>query len=111
MIDGTSAELVLGTTPDAKVLQVILPKVVPTSNIVEPTELGLTYLTGDGQPITGTMAANVNLNVSGVSMYDGTPLSTTNADVMFYLDSTSTLVNLNGQVVRRATVETVNNPN
>jgi hypothetical protein len=44
-------------------------------------------------------------------MYDGTPLSSTNADVMFYLDSTSTLVNLNGQVVRRATVETVNNPN
>jgi hypothetical protein len=57
------------------------------------------------------MAANVNLNVSGVSMYDGTPLSNTNADVMFYLDSTSTLVNINGQTVRRATVETVNNPN
>jgi hypothetical protein len=55
------------------------------------------------------MAANVNLNVSGVSMYDGTPLSATSADVTFYLDSTATLVNLNGQVVRRATVETVNN--
>ena len=85
------------------------PKIAPTSNITEPTELGLTYLTGYGQPITGTMAANVNLNVSGVSMYDGTPLSTTSADVTFYLDSTATLVNLNGQVVRRATVETVNN--
>jgi hypothetical protein len=111
MIDGSSAELVLGTTPEAKVLQVILPKIAPTSNITEPTELGLTYLTGYGQPITGTMAANVNLNVSGVSMYDGTPLSTTSADVTFYLDSTATLVNLNGQVVRRATVETVNNAN
>jgi hypothetical protein len=109
MIDGASAELVLGTTPEAKVLQVIIPKLAPTSNITEPTELGLTYLTGYGQPITGTMAANVNLNVSGVSMYDGTPLSTTSADVTFYLDSTATLVNLNGQVVRRATVETVNN--
>jgi hypothetical protein len=96
-------------TPEAKVLQVIIPKLAPTSNITEPTELGLTYLTGYGQPITGTMAANVNLNVSGVSMYDGTPLSTTSADVTFYLDSTATLVNLNGQVVRRATVETVNN--
>ena len=42
-------------------------------------------------------------------MYDGTPLRTTSADVTFYLDSTATLVNLNGQVVRRATVETVNN--
>lgn len=111
MIDGTSAELVLGTTPEAKVLQVNLPKIVPTSNILDPAAVGLTYLTGIGQPIVGTMAANVNLNVSGVSMYDGTPLSSTNADVMFYLDSTSTLVNLNGQVVRRATVETVNNAN
>ena len=111
MIDGTSAELVLGTTLDAKVLQVNLPKVVPTSNIVDPLELGLTYLTSEGQPIIGTMAANVNLNVSGVSMYDGTPLSSTSADVTFYIDSTSTLVNLDGQVVRRATVETVNNPN
>ena len=109
MIDGTSAELVLGTTPEAKVLQVIIPKIAPTSNITEPTELGLTYLTGYGQPITGTMAANVNLNVSGVSMYDGTSLSTTSADVTFYLDSTATIVNINGQVVRRATVETVNN--
>ena len=111
LIDGTSAELVLGTNAEAKVLQVIIPKLAPTSNITEPTELGLTYLTGYGQPITGTMAANVNLNVSGVSMYDGTPLSSTSADVTFYLDSTATLVNINGQVVRRATVETVNNPN
>jgi hypothetical protein len=109
LIDGTSAEIVLGTTPEAKVLQVIIPKLAPTSNITEPTELGLTYLTGYGQPITGTMAANVNLNVSGVSMYDGTPLSTTSADVTFYLDSTATIVNINGQIVRRATVETVNN--
>ena len=109
LIDGTSAELVLGTTPEAKVLQVIIPKLAPTSNITEPTELGLTYLTGYGQPITGTMAANVNLNVSGVSMYDGTPLSTPAADVTFYLDSTATIVNINGQIVRRATVETVNN--
>ena len=107
--NAVGAELVLGTTPEAKVLQVILPKLAPTSNITEPTELGLTYLTGYGQPITGTMAANVNLNVSGVSMYDGTPLSSTSADVTFYLDSTATLVNLNGQIVRRATVETVNN--
>jgi hypothetical protein len=55
------------------------------------------------------MAANVNLNVSGVSMYDGTPLSPTSADVTFYLDSSATIVNINGQTVRRATVETVNN--
>jgi hypothetical protein len=110
IIDGTSAELVIGNTPDAKVLQVVLPDLTPTSNITDPTLLGLTYLTGYGQPIAGTLAASVNLNVSGVSVYDGTPLSPTNADVMFYLDPSATQVNVNGESVRRATVETVNNP-
>jgi hypothetical protein len=110
MIDGTSAELVIGNTPDAKVLQVVLPATSPTSNITDSTSLSLTYLTGDGQPITGTLAASVNLNVSGVSVYDGSPLSPTNVDVMFYLDPSATQVNINGESVRRATVETVNNP-
>jgi hypothetical protein len=110
MIDGTSAEIIIGNTPDAKVLQVVLPKVSPTSNITDSASLALSYLTGDGQPITGTLAANANLNVSGVSVYDGSPLSPTNADVMFYIDSSATQVNINGEFVRRATVETVNNP-
>jgi len=110
MIDGSSAELVIGSTPDAKVLQVVLPATAPTSNITDSPSLFLTYLTGDGQPITGTLAATANLNVSGVSVYDGTPLSSTNADVMFYIDPSATQVNINGESVRRATVETVNNP-
>lgn len=110
MIDGTSTELVIGNSPDSKVLQVILPNASPISNITDSNLLGLTYLTGDGQPITGTLAASVNLNVSGVSVYDGSPLSSTNADVMFYLDPSALQVNINGESVRRATVETVNNP-
>lgn len=110
MIDGTSAELVIGNTPDAKVLQVVLPATAPTSNITDSQSLGLTYLTGEGQSITGTLAATANLNVSGVSVYDGSPLSSTNADVMFYIDPSATQVNINGESVRRATVETVNNP-
>ena len=111
MIDGTSAELAVGSTPEAKVLQVSLPKVVPQSNITDAQALGLIYLTSQGQPIVGTLAANAFLNVSGTSVYDGTQLSSTSADVTFYLDSTSTLVNIDGAQVRRATVETVNNPN
>jgi hypothetical protein len=55
------------------------------------------------------MAANVGMNVSGTSVYDGSSLTNTSADVMFYLDPTATLVNINGQQVRRATVETVAN--
>lgn len=110
MIDGTSTELVIGNSPDSKVLQVSLPNTSPISNITDSNLLGLTYLTGEGQPITGTLAASVNLNVSGVSVYDGSPLSSTNADVMFYLDPSALQVNINGENVRRATVETVNNP-
>jgi hypothetical protein len=110
LIDGTSAELVLGSTPDSKVLQIAVPKQVPVSNVSDPTALGLTYLTSDGQPIASTLAANVAVGISGTSVYDGTPLSTTSADVMFYLDPSSTVINIDGALVRRATVETVNNP-
>ena len=110
LIDGTSAELVLGSTPDSKVLQISVPKQTPTSNISDPTALGLNYLTSEGQPIASTLAANVAVGISGTSVYDGTPLSTTSADVTFYLDPTSTVVNIDGAQVRRATVETVNNP-
>ena len=110
LIDGTSAELVLGSTPDSKVLQISVPKQTPTSNISDQTALGLTYLTSEGQPIASTLAANVAVGISGTSVYDGTPLSTTSADVTFYLDPTSTVVNIDGAQVRRATVETVNNP-
>jgi len=110
LIDGSSAEIVLGSLPDAKVLQVTIPRDVPISNVGDPTALGLTYLTGEGQPIAGAMAANVGMNVSGTSVYDGSALSNISADVMFYLDPTATLVNIDGQQVRRATVETVANP-
>lgn len=110
LIDGSSAEIVLGSLPDAKVLEVTIPSEVPVSNLSDPTALRLTYLTGQGQPIAGAMAANVGMNVSGTSVYDGSSLTNISADVMFYLDPTATLVNINGQQVRRATVETVANP-
>jgi hypothetical protein len=111
LIDNSSSEIILGNLPDAKVLQITLPKTIPSSNITDPITLGLSYLTSLGQPISGTGAASINLNVSGVSVYDGSSLSTTNADAMFFLDSTSTLVNIDSANVHRATVETVNNPN
>ena len=110
LIDGSSAEIVLGSLPDAKVLEVTIPRDIPVSNLSDPTELRLTYLTGQGQPIAGAMAATVGMNVSGTSVYDGSSLTNISADVMFYLDPTATLVNIDGQQVRRATVETVANP-
>jgi hypothetical protein len=76
----------------------------------DPTYLGLTYLTGDGAAISGTTAAAASVSISGTSVYDGSTLSSTGADVTFYLDPTATLVNIDGQAVGRTTVETVNNP-
>jgi hypothetical protein len=111
MIDGTGQEILLGNIPTAKVLQIALPKTATPSNLSDPAALGLTYLDSSGAPLVGAMAANVMMSVSGTSLYDGSALSTTSADVTFYLDPTASSVNIDGEQVRRATVETVHNPN
>jgi hypothetical protein len=43
-------------------------------------------------------------------VYDGSVLSSKNGDATFYLDPTSTIVNIDGQKVFRTTVETIDNP-
>jgi hypothetical protein len=110
LIDGNSAEITSGPTPDSKVLQITLPDQAPTSNIADPVVLGLSYLTGIGTPISTPLLATASLSVAGTAVYDGTTLSATNADATFYLDPTAATVNIDGQIVRRTTVETVNNP-
>jgi hypothetical protein len=107
LVDGTSAELQIGSVPGATVFQVAIPDSAPTSNITDSVALGLTYLTGTGQLISGAMAATAVLNVSGTSVYDGSSLTAQSADVTFYVDASATQVNIDGQLVRRATVETV----
>ena len=110
LIDGASKEITTGPTAESKVLQISLPAQAPTSNVSDPVVLGLSYLTGIGAPISTTLLATVSLSVSGTAIYDGTTLSATNADATFYLDPTAATVNIDGQSVRRTTVETVNNP-
>ena len=109
LIDLTGKEIVLGNLPEAKVFQVTIPNVEQQVSSSDPVALKFTYLNGDGAPIVGTMAAAVALNTSGLSVYDGTELSTSSADVTFYVDS-ARLINIDGQGVGRTTVETVNNP-
>ena len=111
LIDGSSQELQLGSIQGANVLQVTLPSTPPASNITDPVQLGLSYLTGTAQLLSGQMSANAVLNVSGTSVYDGSALNTQNADVTFYLDPSASQVNIDGQNVRRATVETVSTSN
>ena len=110
LIDGTSQEITIGPIPEAKVLQVSLPVIVPVSNISDSTALVLTYLTGTGAPISGMLLASSAVSVSGTSIYDGSVLSVNNADVTFFIDPARTAVNIDGQTVFRTTVETVNNP-
>lgn len=107
LVDGTSNELQIGSAPGATVFQISVPGSAPASNINDSTALGLTYLSGTGQLISGAMVATAVLNVSGTSVYDGSSLSAQNADVTFYVDPSATQVNIDGQMVRRATVETV----
>jgi hypothetical protein len=108
LIDGSSQEITLGSIPEAKVLQVTLP--VPTSNISDSTALLLSYLTGTGSPISGTLLASAAVSVSGTSVYDGSVLSANNADVTFFIDPAAQTVNIDGQLVLRTTVETIDNP-
>ena len=111
LIDGTSQELQIGSIAGANVIQVALPATPPASNITDSATLGLSYLSGTAQLISGAMSATAVLNVSGTSIYDGSSLNSQNADVTFYLDPTAQQVNIDGQNVRRATVETVSSSN
>ena len=110
LIDGTSQEITLGSIPEAKVLQVSIPAAVPTNNISDSTALLLSYLTGTGNTISGTLLASAAVSVSGTSIYDGSVLSANNADVTFFIDPSAQTVNIDGQLVRRTTVETIDNP-
>lgn len=110
LIDGASSEITIGSAPEAKVLQVTIPSSVPASNVTDSSALGLSYLTGIGGLISGPLLANVSLSVSGTSVYDGSILSAQNGDVTFYIDPAKTTVNIDGQSVRRTTVETIDNP-
>jgi len=110
LISTVGAELPVGPMPEAHVLQISLPNVDAPVTTSDAGALSLAYLTGEGSGVSSPMAASVSLNISGTSIYDGSDLSVTNADVTFYLDSTATLVNLDGQTIGRTTVETVNNP-
>ncbi|MEJ6607525.1 MAG: hypothetical protein QNL07_06340 [Candidatus Planktophila sp.] len=110
LIDGQSAEITLGPTEDSKVIQMYLPAAAPDSNISDPIALGLSYLTGIGGAISTPIIASSSLSVSGTAVYDGSILSNTNADATFYLDPAAVTVNIDGQSVRRTTVETVDNP-
>jgi hypothetical protein len=110
LIDGTSQEIGIGPIPEAKVLQVSLPAITPVNNISDSTALLLTYLTGTGNTISGTLLASAAVSVSGTSIYDGSVLSANNADVTFFIDPSATTVNIDGQLVHRTTVETIDNP-
>lgn len=109
LISTEGLEIPIGSVPEARALQLVLPNTEAPVNTSDIVGLRLTYLTGDGQAIVGSLAASAAISVSGTSVYDGSLLSPQNADVTYFLDPTATLVNINGQLVGRTTVETVNN--
>lgn len=109
LISTAGQEIPIGSVPEARALQLVLPDSEVPSNTSDVTALRLAYLTGDGQAISGTLSASAAISVTGTSIYDGSVLSPLNADVTYFLDPSATLVNINGQEVGRTTVETVNN--
>jgi hypothetical protein len=107
LINGSSQEIPLGPLPQATVLEVSLPVTAPIQNVSDPGQLGLRYLAGDGTAISSSLLASSTINVSGTSVYDGSTLSPANGDVTFYIDPSAATVNIDGQQVRRTTVETI----
>jgi hypothetical protein len=110
LINTTGSEIAIGASADTRVLQIVVPDVDAQVSSSDATYLQLASLNGDGGVVGGTLVAAASLNISGTSIYDGSDLSTTSADVTYYLDPTKALVNIDGQIVGRTTVETVNNP-
>jgi len=110
LIDGAGAEIPIAPG-GATVFEVSLPKIATSQNISDAVALNFADLTPLGSPLGTPQLAQVALNVSGVSVYDGSTLSQTNGDLTFYLDPTAGTINIDGQSVHRMTVETVNNPN
>jgi hypothetical protein len=110
LINTTGSEIAIGASADVRVLQVVVPDVDAQVSSSDATYLQLAALNGDGGVVSGTLASAASLNLAGTAIYDGSDLSATSADVTYYLDPTRTLVNIDGQIVGRTTVETVNNP-
>jgi hypothetical protein len=109
LIDNTGREISVGPS-DAKVLQMAIPTSDAPTSSSDAAALGLSYLTGPGDLISGVMSAAISLATSGTSIYDGSVLSANSADITFYLDPAATLINIDGASVGRTTVESVNNP-
>ena len=109
LINMQGQEIVLGAS-NATVLQMSVPTSAAPESSSDPAALALGYLTGGGDVISGVMYASINMSTSGTSIYDGSTLSANSADVTFYLDPTQQSINIDGAVVGRTTVESVNNP-
>ena len=110
LIDMQGKEIQIGGAPGATVMQISVPQTEQPTSTSDAAVLGLSYLTGGGELISGVMQAQASLSVAGTSVYDGSTLSPNSADVTFYLDPTTQTVNVDGQLVGRTTVESVNNP-
>jgi len=110
LIDMQGKEIQIGGAPGATVMQISVPQSEQPTSTSDAAVLGLSYLTGGGELISGVMQAQASLSVAGTSVYDGSTLSPNSADITFYLDPTSQTVNVDGQLVGRTTVESVNNP-
>ena len=109
LINNQAQEIILGPS-SATVLQMSVPTSAAPESSSDPAALALGYLTGPGDVISGVMYASINMSTSGTSIYDGSTLSANSADVTFYLDPTQQNINIDGALVGRTTVESVNNP-
>jgi hypothetical protein len=109
LINMQGQEIILGPS-NSTVLQMSIPTSAAPESSSDPAALALGYLTGGGDVVSGVMYASINMSTGGTSIYDGSTLSANSSDVTFYLDPTQQNINIDGAIVGRTTVESVNNP-
>jgi hypothetical protein len=109
LLNMSGQEIPLGSIPGSTVLQIATPNGQTIGTISDPVALQLAYYDGVGDLLSGAMQASATVQTSGVSVYDGTPLSPSSADVTFFIDPSQT-TNVDAATVGRVTVETVNSP-
>jgi hypothetical protein len=110
LIGTDGKEIPVDASGDATILQIKIPNTDSPVSTSDVQQLNLGYLTPTGVPVSTQVIANVSLNVTGTSVYDGSNLAPNSGDVIFYPDPAAAQVNIDASTIGRVTVETISDP-
>ena len=71
LLSTNGTEMQIGSIDSSTVIQATMPNEDVAANISDPTALHLSYADPHGNLLAGAISAQVSVNVSGTSIYDG----------------------------------------